>query len=200
MKITNLRIVVVLVICCCLPQMMSFYLSLLIMTVSYCFLHTAVSEHFLVELTIRKSIASKRKRWEKTWNAKTINCCDFFLALGKVKQNDSCTGSALGWSYLSITHVQPLLLLSNRSISELNTKWSIVNQSVIILSTFCNHHNALIVNSRTRQIWNLPCEIIIQILTPAQNLGWPPCWILIKIVKVKCGKSKNKCTWGINRL
>ena len=57
MKITNLRIVVVLVICCCLPQMMSFYLSLVIMTMTYCFLHTAVSEHFFIALTIWKSIA-----------------------------------------------------------------------------------------------------------------------------------------------
>ena len=52
-----MRIVVVLVICCCLPQMMSFYLSVVIMTMAYCFLHTAVSEHFLIALTIWKSIA-----------------------------------------------------------------------------------------------------------------------------------------------
>ena len=139
MKITNLRIVVILVICRYLPQMMSFYLSLLLMTVSYCFLHTAVSEHFLVALTIWKSIASKPKRWEKTWNAKTINCCDFFFALGNVKQNDSCTGSALGSSSLSINHVQLLLLLSNRSISELNTKMtnrqSISNYSINLLKS-----------------------------------------------------------------
>ena len=95
MKITNLRIVVILVICCYLPQMMSFYLSLLIMTVSYCFLHTAVSEHFLVELTIRKSIASKRKRREKTWIAKTINCCDFFLLSVRLNKMTAVQGRLL---------------------------------------------------------------------------------------------------------
>ena len=162
MKITNLRIVVILVICRYLPQMMSFYLSLLIMTVSYCFLHTAVSEHFLVALTIWKSIASKPKRWEKTWNAKTINCCDFFFALGNVKQNDSCTGSALGSEVLWVSPMSSFCFYwaIGQSVNSIQ-KCSIVNQSVIILSTFWNHHNALIVNSRTRQIWNLPCEIII---------------------------------------
>ena len=161
MKITNLRIVVILVICRYLPQMMSFYLSLLIMTVSYCFLHTAVSEHFLVALTIWKSIASKPKRWEKTWNAKTINCCDFFLLSVTLNKMTAVQGRLLVQVlWVSTTSSFCFYWAIGQLVNSIQ-KWPIVNQSVIILSTFWNHHNALIVNSRTRQIWNLPCEIII---------------------------------------